>query len=109
MATKKEHIKAGIDFARERNLRLIIRNTGHDFMGRSTGYQSLIINVHSFKDVTFLKKYDGPGNWNGSAAVVGAAVQGRELYRQAFAQDPKVVIVGGECPVCNRSRIIDQS
>ncbi|KAF2690953.1 FAD/FMN-containing isoamyl alcohol oxidase-like protein MreA [Lentithecium fluviatile CBS 122367] len=97
-ATKKEHIKAGVDFARKRNLRLIIRNTGHDFMGRSTGYESLIINTHTFKDVKFLKKYAGPGNWTGSAATVGAGVQGRELYRQAFAQDPKVVIVGGECP-----------
>jgi hypothetical protein len=98
-ATTKEHIKAGVNFARERNLRLIIRNTGHDFMGRSTGYESLIINTHSFRDVKFLKQYSGPGNWTGSAAIVGAGVQGRELYRQAFAQDPKVVIVGGECPV----------
>jgi hypothetical protein len=32
MATTKEQIKAGVDFARKRNLRLIIRNTGHDFM-----------------------------------------------------------------------------
>jgi hypothetical protein len=32
MATKKEQIKAGVDFAREHNLRLVIRNTGHDFM-----------------------------------------------------------------------------
>jgi hypothetical protein len=32
LATKKEHIKAGVDFAREHNLRLIVRNTGHDFM-----------------------------------------------------------------------------
>lgn len=32
LAKTKEHIKSGIDFARERNLRLIIRNTGHDFM-----------------------------------------------------------------------------
>ncbi|KAF2833069.1 FAD/FMN-containing isoamyl alcohol oxidase-like protein MreA [Ophiobolus disseminans] len=98
VATKKDHIKAGIDFARERNLRLIIRNTGHDFMGRSTGFGSLIINTHSFKDVKFTQKYTGPGKWTGSAATVGAGVQGRELYRQAFAQSPKVVIVGGECP-----------
>jgi len=98
-ATTKEHIKAGVDFARKRNLRLIIRNTGHDFMGRSTGFESLIINTHSFKDVKFLKKYSGPGDWTGSAATVGAGVQGRELYRQCFAQEPKVVIVGGECPV----------
>lgn len=75
------------------------RNTGHDFMGRSTGYGALIINTHSFKSVEWIKKYKGPGDWKGSAATVGAGVQGRELYRQAFAQDPKVVIVGGECPV----------
>jgi hypothetical protein len=99
VAKTKDQIKAGVDFARERNLRLIIRNTGHDFMGRSTGFGSLIINTHSFKDVTFVKKYSGPGDWSGSAAIVGAGVQGRELYRQAFAQTPKVVIVGGECPV----------
>ena len=67
--------------------------------GRSTGYGALIVNTHSFKDVKFLKKYTGPGNWKGSAATVGAGVQGRELYRQAFAQTPKQVIVGGECPV----------
>jgi len=100
VATTQDHIKAGVDFARERNLRLIIRNTGHDFMGRSTGYGSLIINTHSFKDVKFVTKYSGPGEWTGSAATVGAGVQGRELFRQCFAQSPKVVIVGGECPVC---------
>lgn len=32
LATTKSQIKAGVDFARDRNLRLIIRNTGHDFM-----------------------------------------------------------------------------
>ncbi|PSN61576.1 FAD/FMN-containing isoamyl alcohol oxidase-like protein MreA [Corynespora cassiicola Philippines] len=98
LATTKSHIKAGIDFAREHNLRLVIRNTGHDFMGRSTGFGSLIINTHSFKEVKFVTNYEGPGEWTGNAAFVDAGVQGRELYRQAFAQDPKVVIVGGECP-----------
>lgn len=68
-------------------------------MGRSTGFGSLIINTHSFQETTFVKKYTGPGNWTGSAATVGAGVQGRALYRKAFAQDPPVVIVGGECPV----------
>jgi hypothetical protein len=68
-------------------------------MGRSTGYGSLMINTHSFKETKFVKSYSGPGSYKGSAAIVGAGVQGRELYRQAFKQDPKVVIVGGECPV----------
>lgn len=98
LATEKKHIKAGVDFAREHNLRLIIRNTGHDFMGRSTGYGALIINTHSFKDVKFIKRYTGPGEWRGTAVTVGAGIQGRELYRHAFAQSPKQVVVGGECP-----------
>lgn len=98
MAKTKEHIKAGVDFARTNNIRLIIRNTGHDFMGRSTGFGSLAINTHSFKSVDFVKNYTGPGNYTGSAVTVGAGVQGRELYRLANQQSPKVIVVGGECP-----------
>ena len=67
--------------------------------GRSTGYGALIINTHSFKDVKFIKKYTGPGDWRGTAVTVGAGMQGRELHRHAFAQSPKQVVVGGECPV----------
>ncbi|KAF5338748.1 hypothetical protein D9611_013341 [Ephemerocybe angulata] len=98
MAKTREHIKAGIDFARTNNVRLIIRNTGHDFMGRSTGYSALAINTHSFKNVTFIPKYTGPGGWTGSAVTVGAGIQGRELLRLANQQSPKVAIVTGECP-----------
>ncbi len=59
-----------------------------------------MLNTHSFKDVEFFKQYTGPGDWRGAVATVGGGVQGRELYRQAFAQEPKQVVVGGECPVC---------
>ena len=65
----------------------------------ATGYEALIINTHSFQGTTFLKSYSGPGDYTGTAAVVGAGVQGRALFRKAFAQTPPVVIVGGECPV----------
>jgi hypothetical protein len=113
MAKTKEHIKAGVDFARTNNIRLLIRNTGHgelclvlrarvlmmpDFMGRSTGYGSLAINTHSFKTVNFVKNYTGPGTYKGSAVTVGSGIQGRELYRLANQQSPKVIVVGGECP-----------
>ena len=100
MAKTKYHIKAGVDFARDKNVRLVIRNTGHDFMSRSTGYGALVINTHSFKDVTFVKEYTGPGDWRAGAVTVGAGIQVRELYRLANAQNPPVVVVGGECPVC---------
>ncbi|KAF2200570.1 FAD binding domain-containing protein [Delitschia confertaspora ATCC 74209] len=97
-AMTKQDIKASIDFARENNVRLVIRNTGHDFMGRSTGFGSLAVNTHSFKDVEFIKKYTGPGGWKGGAVKVGAGIQGRELLRLAYQQNPRVAIVTGECP-----------
>lgn len=67
-------------------------------MGRSAGYGSLAINTHSFKNVTFTKKYTGPGSWRGGAVTVGAGIQTRELYRLANQQSPPVIVVGGECP-----------
>jgi hypothetical protein len=40
-ATEVEHVKATVDFARNNNLRLNIKSTGHSFQGRSTGYGSI--------------------------------------------------------------------
>lgn len=74
-------------------------------MGRSVGYGSLAVNTHALKTVDFTKRYRGPGNYNGPAVTVGAGVQGAEIYALAFKQEPKVVVVGGECPV--RILIID--
>ena len=33
-ATSAEDVKAGIDFARKHDVRLIVKNTGHDYLGR---------------------------------------------------------------------------
>ncbi|KAK2750264.1 hypothetical protein FQN55_002410 [Onygenales sp. PD_40] len=99
MAETTDDIKAGIDFARENNIRLLIRNTGHDFLGRSTGYGALAINTHSFKDVEFIKKYtSADGSYEGRAVKIGAGVQARDLYTLANKQNPAQVVVGGECP-----------
>ena len=33
-ATNTEQVKLGVDFAREHNIRLVIKGTGHDYLGR---------------------------------------------------------------------------
>jgi hypothetical protein len=33
-ATTTEHVKAGVDFARMHNVRLVVKATGHDYLGR---------------------------------------------------------------------------
>ncbi|KAG9233803.1 isoamyl alcohol oxidase [Amylocarpus encephaloides] len=97
IAKKTKHIAAGVKFARRYNIRLVVRNTGHDFMGRSTAYGALAINTHNFKDVSFSRIYRGPGRYGGSAVTVGAGIQGGELVKKAFEQSPKVTVVTGEC------------
>ncbi|XXH00963.1 hypothetical protein Hte_007314 [Hypoxylon texense] len=98
MAKSRDHIKAGVDFARENNLRLIIRNTGHDFIGRSTGWGALVINTHGFQDIEFIAEYSGPGDYHFQAVTIGAGVQGRALLTRAHEQDPPVTVLTGECP-----------
>ena len=98
-----EHVKTGVDFARTHDLRLVIRNTGHDFLGRSTGWGALVINTHRFKNATFTQSYGGPGDYHGSAVTVGAGIQGLELLKLGSAQNPPVTVVVGECAVCTDS------
>ena len=102
MAKKESHIQAGILFTKQFGVRLVIRNTGHDFIGRSTGWGSLVINTHSFQDVNFVSSWNGPGGYNGSAVTIGAGVQARDLLRKAHAQRPPLTVVVGECPVGER-------
>lgn len=98
-AKNKDHIKAGIDFARKKNLRLIIRNTGHDFIGRSTGWGGLIIRTHELQDYEFLNSYDGPGDYNGKAITIAAGIQARSILTKGHELDPPQMLLTGECPV----------
>ena len=36
-ATSAEDVAATLNFAKDKNIRFVIRNTGHDYLGRSTG------------------------------------------------------------------------
>ena len=93
------HIQAGINFARDNNLRLIIRNTGHDFLGRSVGWGSLVINTHSFQDITVTEHWRSACNYSGSAITVGAGVQAFQALKYLNALSPPRIMVTGECAV----------
>ncbi|KAJ4195443.1 hypothetical protein NW767_009765 [Fusarium falciforme] len=83
-----------INFARNNNIRLVIRNTGHDYNGRSTGAGALSIWTHHLKDITF-KDYNANG-YKGKAVTIGAGVQGFDIL--AAGHKAGYVVVGGECP-----------
>jgi hypothetical protein len=85
---------AGIKFAQSNNIRFIIRNTGHDFLGRSTGAGALSVWTHYLKDIKFQNFSDA--YYSGPAVKIGAGVVGYEILEAASAKG--LVVVGGECP-----------
>ncbi|KAF7556408.1 hypothetical protein G7Z17_g1471 [Cylindrodendrum hubeiense] len=87
------HIQLAVNFARALNLRLVIKNTGHDFNGRSVGAGALSIWTHNFKSINYYKTYTS-GSYSGAAIKVGAGVIGQEVYEAA--EKYGVTVVGGE-------------
>ena len=89
-----ETAAAGLKFAQEKNIRLSIKNTGHDYTGRSNGLGSLALWMHNLDDMTFFN-YSSPG-YSGPALKAGAGVQFFNAYKEAAANDLRVL--GGYCP-----------
>lgn len=93
-ATGVDDYRATIAFATERNIRLVIRNTGHDYYGKSTGAGGLALWTHYMKDIEFIEDFRSPA-YRGKALKVGAGVQFFEAYAAANAAG--VTVVGGDC------------
>ncbi|KAK7917502.1 FAD binding domain-containing protein [Apiospora marii] len=94
-ATEVSDIQAGIRFAAEKNIRLVIRNTGHDYLGKSTGAHSLSIWIHNLKSMELLDHYSS-SEYTGPAIKLGAGVESLEAYK--FADSHGLNVVGGNCP-----------
>ncbi|KAJ5238505.1 hypothetical protein N7468_003124 [Penicillium chermesinum] len=74
-------VQAGVKFTRENNVRLVIKNTGHDYMGKSTGQGGLGLWMHNLNAIEVLSDYSSP-SYHGPALKLGAGeatVQALEL------------------------------
>lgn len=92
--TSWQDAAAGISFAQKRNIRLVIKNTGHDFLGKSTGKGSLNLWTHNLNSINFIDY--ASNSFTGKAVKIGAGVRGFEVYEAAAAHD--LIVVGGDCP-----------
>ncbi|KAJ3054575.1 hypothetical protein HK097_001408, partial [Rhizophlyctis rosea] len=90
-ATAVRDVQAAVNFARNLNIRLVVKNTGHDFSGKSSGAHSLSIWTHNFKDITYIPYHP---DTKGPAFKVGAGVQVFEINKAA--QQRGLMVVGGE-------------
>ena len=101
-ATSADVISTAVKFAAKKNIRLVVKNTGHSFTGRSTGYGSLSIWTHNLKGFEFHEAWTEQNCTAGNAskpqmaATFGAGIQDREAY--ALTHEYGAVVSAGSNP-----------
>jgi len=93
-ATTVKQIQAAVNFARNKNVRLVIKNTGHDIGGRSTGAGSLSVWVHHLKAFGFIANYSSDV-YSGMAVHVGAGIESWEMFNHMAANGNITVVAPG--------------
>jgi FAD/FMN-containing dehydrogenase len=89
------HVQLALNFARNANIRLVIKNTGHDYLGKSLGAGALSIWTHNLKNIDFIESYKSDSGYDGPALKVGAGATVREVYQSAAKNG--VTALGGIC------------
>ncbi|RYP39365.1 hypothetical protein DL768_010721 [Monosporascus sp. mg162] len=92
--TGADDVVAGLRFAQEKNIRLSIRNTGHDYNGKSSGLGSLSLWTHHLNTKQIIPRYHSAG-YSGPAIKLGAGVVAGEALE--FASQNGYQVVTGEC------------
>ncbi|KAF9977531.1 hypothetical protein BGZ75_010286 [Mortierella antarctica] len=99
-ATTVEHVQDSVKFAAKHNIRLVIKNTGHDYLGRSIGASSLSLWVFHNKSIAFSDSFVPDGadqDTKGIGAIIlGPGVIWDDAYKAA--DEHGVIVVGGSGP-----------
>jgi len=98
---KAQHIQLAVRFAKEHNVRLAIKNTGHCYLGRSSAPYSLRIATHKMKSLDFVNDFVPTGRGTskggiksrGPAVTIGAGVYLMDLYKAVA--DRNITVVAG--------------
>ncbi|KAF7114935.1 hypothetical protein CNMCM5793_000705 [Aspergillus hiratsukae] len=89
------HIQEAVRFAKRNNIRLAIKNSGHDFHGRSVAPNSLQILTNRMKGIQFVDDFVPKGapkhKGEGPAVTLDAGVSLQEMYAALGKQNRTVV------------------
>ncbi|HTM20195.1 MAG TPA: FAD-binding protein, partial [Kofleriaceae bacterium] len=92
-------VAAAVRFAGEHHLRLAIKGTGHDYLGRSTAPGSLLIWTHEMRDITVHDGFRPAGCAADRPALpavsVGAGTRWLEAYTEVTVKHGRYVQGGG--------------
>ncbi len=94
-----QDIQAAVNFARRHRLRVVIKGTGHDYLGRSNAPNSLLIWTHDMRKVSLERNFKPLGcplSYEGyTALTVSAGTRWLEAYRKAVVENGRYVQGGG--------------
>ncbi|MDF1796830.1 MAG: FAD-binding protein [Coxiellaceae bacterium] len=83
-AENADDIVAGVNFARKHNLRLVIKGASHDYLGRSTAPNSLLIWTHHMRDMKYHKSFVPKGCSKIFKAVPALTVSAGNTWLEAY-------------------------
>lgn len=91
--TNVAQIQLAINFARNLNLRLSIKNQGHDFNSKNVGAGSVSIWTSHLNHIQYLGPDFTVGPYSGPALKIGAGVETLQVYE--YADNLGLEVVGG--------------
>ena len=95
MAQSSSDVVLAVNFAKFHNLKVAIKNTGHDYKGRSAAKDSFMIWTHGMVDNLYSESFvpRGCSVPPAKALTFGAGVQFDQAYK--FADTNNVTLAGG--------------
>lgn len=89
-------IQETVGFAKRHHLRLVIKNSGHDFLGRSSAPESLQIFTHDMRSINVVDDFMPSGapphsTGQGPAVTIEAGVSVGELYAEVGRHNRSVI------------------
>ena len=96
MAQSSSDVVSAVNFAKFHDLKVAIKNTGHDYKGRSAAKDSFMIWTHGMVDNMYRESFvpRGCSASPAKALTFGAGVQFDQAYK--FADANHVTLVGGD-------------
>lgn len=98
-ARKTAHVLAAVEFARARNLRLVVKGGGHSYLGTSNAADSLLIWTRAINDITvhdaFVARGCAPSQAPQPAVTVGAGAIWMHTYGAVTTGAGRYVQGGG--------------
>ncbi|KAF2434217.1 FAD-binding domain-containing protein [Tothia fuscella] len=89
-------VQAGLKFAKEKKIPVVVKNSGHDHKGRSSGAGTLALWMNSYRPAMKLQKDfipNGCAQPVGNGISLGAGTDFKALY--TFADENEATVVGG--------------